>query len=92
VVGGPAFASYRGALIDEAGRVVFCATPAGGALDIYRGPDPKEDRVLGVGDACAGSTVAEFALNPVSINAAGHFAVRVRLADGRGLVLRAEPV
>jgi hypothetical protein len=92
VVGDSAFESYRGALIDEAGRVVFFATPAGGALGIYRGPDPQEHRVLGVGDACAGSTVAEFALNPVSINAAGHFAVRVRLADGRGLVLRAAPV
>jgi hypothetical protein len=91
VVGGPAFASYRGALISESGRVVFFATPVGGALGIYRGPDSREHRVLGIGDAWAGSTVVEFALNPVSSNARGQLAIRVRLADGRGLLLRADP-
>jgi hypothetical protein len=35
-----------------------------------------------------GGTVA----NPVSVNAAGEVAVRVRLVDGRQVILRADPV
>jgi hypothetical protein len=39
-----------------------------------------------------GSTVAELASNPVSVNAVGQVAIRVRLTDGRQLILRADPV
>jgi len=38
-----------------------------------------------------GSTVTDFASNPVSINAVGHVAVRASLADGRQLILRTNP-
>jgi hypothetical protein len=85
------FESFRGAWINNAGGVVFCATPKGGALGIYRGPDPKRDAILGTGDPLLGSTITEFALNPVSVNDAGQVAIRVRLADGRQLIVRADP-
>lgn len=73
---------YRGALVDDEGRVVFYATPPGATLGIYA----RGERVLG--DGFDGTTILEFALNPVSINAAGELVVRVRLADGRQLILR----
>jgi hypothetical protein len=88
---GAGFEGFRGALIDEGGRVVFYATSRGGSLGIYSGPDPARDRVLGVGDELDGSTIEAFALNPVSINASGQLAVRLELADGRQLVVRADP-
>lgn len=89
--GAGAFESLRGALLDARGYLVFYATPSGGQLGVYAGPDPQRDRILGVGDPWAGSTVAEFALNPVSIDAEGRLALRVLLADGREAVLRGDP-
>jgi hypothetical protein len=83
------FESFRGALIDGAGSVVFFATPPGKALGIYAGPDPARDAVLCVGDPLLGSTVTSFALNPVSINALGQLAIRVELASGAQAIVRA---
>lgn len=85
------FESFRGALIDDRGTVVFYATPRGGRLGLYAGPDPTVDRVLGMGDSYAGSAIAAFVLNPVSINARGQLAIRLELDDGRQLIVRADP-
>jgi hypothetical protein len=85
------FESCRGALISSAGEVVCIATPRGGSLGLFAGPDPDADRILAMRDPLLGSTVADLAANPVSINADGHVAVRATLADGRQLILRAEP-
>lgn len=52
----------------------------------------EADRTLALGDPLLGSTVTEFASNPVSVNAAGHVAIRARLTDGRQLILKADPV
>ena len=87
-----AFEACRGALITSAGAVVRIATPRGGSLGLFAGPDPEADRILALGDPLLGSTVAELASNPVSVNAAGQVAVRARLTDGRQLILRAEPL
>ena len=86
-----AFESYRAALISGSGAVVFAATPRGGSLGLFAGPDPGADRILALGDRLLGSTVADFAANPVSVNTDGHIAVRAALADGRQLILRADP-
>jgi hypothetical protein len=86
-----AFESCRGALIANGGAVVFVATPRGGSLGLFAGPDPDADRILALGDLLLGSAVAELAANPVSVNRNGHVAVRARLADGRQLILRADP-
>ncbi len=87
-----AFEEFRGALITSAGEVVFIATPRGGSLGVFAGPDPEVDRILALGDRLLGSTVAELASNPVSVNAASQVAVRARLTDGRQLIVRADPI
>jgi hypothetical protein len=86
-----AFESCRGALISGGGAVVCIATPQGGSLGLFAGPDPEVDRILALGDPLLGSSVVDFAANPVSVNADGHIAVRATLADGRQLILRADP-
>jgi hypothetical protein len=86
------FESFRGVLINNTGPVAFYATPVGGQLGIYTGPDPLRHRVLGLGDTLFGATVADFALNPVSVNEAGQLAIRVALDDGRQFILRGDPV
>jgi hypothetical protein len=86
-----AFESYRGALISNTGAVVYIATPRGGSLGLFAGPDPHADRIMALGDPLLGSSVVELAANPVSVNGGGHVAVRATLADGRQLILRADP-
>jgi hypothetical protein len=83
-----AFESFRGVLLNSAGRAVFYATPRGGRLGIWSGPTT---RVLSLADPLYNSVVEDFALNPVSINGAGQLGVRVRLADGRQVIVRADP-
>lgn len=83
---GAGFESFRGALVDGDGGVVFYATPTGGTLGVYAGGA----RVLGVGDRWRDTSITELALNPVSINRAGQLAVRVALADGAQAILRAD--
>jgi hypothetical protein len=84
---GGAFESYRGALM-AASNIVRIATPLGARLGLFEGPDPGADRILAVGDDLLGSSVAEFAANPVSVNDAGQVAIRASLNDGRQLILR----
>ncbi len=86
------FASFRGVLLNKKGTIVFYATPRGGELGVFTGPDPQSDRLIAIGAPLFGSTVVDFALNPVSINDAGQIAIRVKLADERQFVLRADPV
>lgn len=83
--------AFRGALINDAGRVVYFGTPRGGALAIYGGPDPVDDRVVGLGDALFGSVVSDLALNPVSYNGAGQLAIRLAFTDGHQRIVRASP-
>ena len=85
------FESYRGALIADARAVVRIATPDAGALGLFAGPDPHRDRILAVGDSLLGSTVTDLVANPVSMNAGSQLAVRAALADGRQVILRADP-
>ena len=85
------FEGFRSALINNPGRLLFFATPVGGALGLFAGPDPDADRIIGLGDPLEGSIVKDVAANPVSLNDAGLVALRVRLADGRELIIRADP-
>jgi len=85
------FQNFRGALIDALGAVVFFATPVRGELGVYCGPDPKRDRILGLGDPLFDATIVDLALNPVSVNDKGDLAIRVKLSDDRQYILRAEP-
>ncbi len=86
------FESFRGVLLNNSDRIVFSATPRGGVLGVFTGPDPVSDCLFLVGAPLYGSTVDDFALNPVSFNDAGQIALRVSLTDQRQFVLRADPV
>ncbi len=86
-----AFASFRGALPLGADGVARLATPLGGFLGLFSGPDPVRDRIVEIGEPLLGSVVTDLAANPVSTSAAGHLAVRVAVADGREAVLRFDP-
>jgi hypothetical protein len=85
------FATCRGAIVAENGSVVALATPHGGGLGLFAGPDPEADRLVMVGDPVDGSTVVDLAANPVSINASGALVARLALADGRELIVRFDP-
>ena len=86
------FESFRAVLLSKNDRPMLCATPVGGTLGIYSGPDPSRDCVLALGAKFLGSTVADFALNPVSINEAGQCVIRVQLSDSRQFIVRADPL
>ena len=79
------FESFRGALINNTGQTIFFAKPRGQTLGIFHGFDPGTDCLLSIAGPLYGSTIADFALNPVSIND------RVKLADERQFILRADP-
>lgn len=85
------FESFRGALLSAAGNLVYYATPNRGELGIYTGPDVEGNCLLEVGGTLLDSTVAGFALNPVSINKTGQLAIRVAFESGRHVILRADP-
>lgn len=86
------FESFRGALINNPGRIIFYATPIGGTLGIYGGKNIQQDKILSIGDSLFDSVVTEFALNPVSWNDKGQIAIRVRLTNEKQLILRADPI
>jgi hypothetical protein len=67
------------------------ATPRGGSLGLFDGPDPDADGILAIGDPLLDTAVEDFAANPVSVNAHGQVAIRGSLADGRQVILRADP-
>ncbi len=70
------FESFRGILLNNAGRMIFYATPTDGALGVFSGRDPERDCLLQLGASHFGSTVVDFALNPVWINDLGQVAIR----------------
>lgn len=86
-----AFESFRGVLINNAGKVIFYATPRGGELGVFSGPDPLRDCLLALGGSHFGSTIVDFALNPVSMNDLGQIAMRVKLANDMQFIVRADP-
>jgi len=55
------------------------------------GEDPAEDKVLALGDSLCGSIVTDVGFHRFGLNDAGQLALFVTLADGRLLVVRADP-
>lgn len=86
------FESFRGVLLNNAGRMIFFATPRGGELGVFTGRDTLRDCLLSVGGSIFGSTIVDFALNPVSMNDVGQLAIRIKLANEMQFVVRADPV
>jgi pimeloyl-ACP methyl ester carboxylesterase len=77
-------------------KAVFGADLAAGGYGIFDGPDPGADKIVATGDELFGSTVAGFpavnALNPRALNNAGQVIFRANLADGRTVLVRADPI
>jgi hypothetical protein len=80
----------RGGVLCGRGRLALYVVAEGGTLGVVTEPRGHADRALGLGDPLFGGVVADFALNPVSASEPGWLAVRGRLDDGRGLVLRSD--
>jgi arylsulfate sulfotransferase len=73
---------------------VFGADLAAGGLGIFNGPDRVADKILATGDEVFGSTVVGFPtnyMNPRALNNVGQIVFRVSLADGRTVLVRADP-
>jgi hypothetical protein len=88
---GGGFTSIRGGLLSDAGTLLVIGTAVDGGLGVFTDA-AGEHAIVQVGMPLLGSTVTEFALNPVSVNARDQVAVRVSLADGSEAILRADPV
>lgn len=82
------FGFVRGGLLVAEGLLAVYVQTSRSPLAVLVGPDPERDLLVGVGQPLFGSEVLDLALNPVSGAEAGWIAVRVTLADGRGLVCR----
>ena len=85
---GRAFESFRGACVDDAGRIALLATPTGGELAVYAMDGDTPRRVIGLRDDFGTCALTDFAINPVSFNSVGQIALRLRLADGRQFIAR----
>lgn len=73
----------RSVLINNGNTLVFLG---GQPLGIHT-PSRK---VLALGDEMLGSTIADLAANPVSLNHLDQLAIRLSLADGRQIIVRAD--
>lgn len=67
--------------INNMGVVAFTGTTSAG-VGLYIGPDPVEDRLIGVGDALFGSTINSLELARHGLNDAGQLAFGYTLASG----------
>jgi hypothetical protein len=83
------FASFGGPSINNAGQIVFVAALDSGTTALFDGIDPGANNVIGVGDGLDGSEVT--GLLTGDINDAGQIAFRAVLADGRNVIVRADP-
>ena len=90
----PAFASHlhvTDVALNDSGEVAFRLE--GSLADgVYTGSDPASDKVLAIGEPLCGSTVIGVDFQRYGIDPLGRMALFVALADGRRLIVRAEPV
>jgi hypothetical protein len=83
---------FRGVAINDRGNVAFVAALDDGDLGIFTGPEVVRDKVIAVGDPLAGSSVSGgIVMSRQSLNNKGQIAFQVTLADGRIVIVRAEP-
>jgi hypothetical protein len=81
--------------INSAGTVAFSAGLHAGGTGIFTGGDPVNDLVIRTGDALFGSTVSTvtgFVSSSEGLNDAGQLAFIAYLADGRSVIVRADPI
>ena len=90
------FSSFFGALArNNDGEVVFTANLAAGGSGIFSVHDGVVDEIIGTGDSLLGSTVTSFGSMPFApqgLNDVGQLGFAAHLADGRTVLVRADPV
>jgi len=78
--------------LNDRGDVAFMAVLDDGDLGIFTGPDEVKDKVIATGDLLVGSSVSGgIILSNQSLNNNGQIAFQATLADGRMVIVRAEP-
>jgi hypothetical protein len=81
-----------GISINDRSDVAFMAVLDNGDLGIFTGPDVVKNKVIAIGDSLAGSSVSYLILSKQSLNNNGQIAFQATLADGRMVIVRAEPI
>ncbi len=76
--------------INAGGQVAFLGLLDAGGSGIFTGPDPVNDRVIAIGDPLFGSTVTALEFYR-GLNDAGQITFFAQLADGRQVIVRADP-
>lgn len=76
-------------IINNRGDIAFLGSLDNGDFGLFKGIDPVNDRVLMVGDAFSGSTVASISAFGNYMNNAGQLVFTVGLEDGRTQVILA---
>jgi hypothetical protein len=82
-----AFLSFGGPAINDSNVVAFAASLDDESQGVFTGSDPVADRVIGTGDALAGSTVANVVFCREGLNDDGDVAFVAQLADERSVVV-----
>jgi arylsulfate sulfotransferase len=90
------FSSFFGNVsVNSDDQVVFAANLVGGGSGIFSAQDNEVDEIIGTGDSLFGSIVTSFAANPFAprgLNNAGQLGFVANLADGRTVIVRADPL
>ncbi|MFN8494661.1 MAG: choice-of-anchor tandem repeat NxxGxxAF-containing protein [Caldilineaceae bacterium] len=86
------FRGFDALSINTGGGVAFQALLDAGSEGIFTGPDPVADKVMTIGDPLLGSTVTGLAFSREGLNDMGQLAFRAALADGRQVIVRADPM
>lgn len=86
------FSSFGAPSINAGGTVAFTAFLDEGGSGIFTGPDPIADKVIRTGDCLFNSTVTSLFSFSAALNDAGQVAFLARLANGRDVIVRADPV
>jgi hypothetical protein len=81
-------------VINNSGEVAFLATLDIGGVGIFSGPDPVTDKILRTGDFLFGSEIIDLPSNGarLGLNDSGQVAFEALLADGRDVIVRADPI
>jgi hypothetical protein len=90
------FGSFFGNVaINNDGQVVFSANLTAGGSGIFSAQDGEVNEIVGTGDSLFGSTVTSFVgipFAPRGLNNAGELGFVANLADGRTVIVRADPL
>jgi hypothetical protein len=91
---GPYSSFFGNAGINNDGQVVFAANLVAGGSGIFSVRGGVTDEIIAAGDSLFGSTVTSFAAIPFAprgLNNAGEIGFSANLADGRAVLVRADP-